>query len=95
MTVHERKVKLVGKHRKGCRALYFQRTGDRPTCWGPVAFGDYGHPIVTTARRYGKHGRAFKHWLRFVCNDTECRAELHILTDAILDSRYWIAASSL
>jgi hypothetical protein len=76
-------VKVVGKHVKGCGALRHAQRGDWDTCWGPLAFGDYGKPIVRTERRYGKNGRVFYTWLRFVCNDTSCKAELHVEVDAV------------
>jgi len=63
-----KRIKVVGKHVKDCDAVRLSRSGDWDTCWGPVAL----------QRRYGKHGRVFHTWLRFVCNDTACKAELHV-----------------
>jgi len=77
------KVKIVGGHIKDCFAVKNASAGVWDTCWGPLAFGRYGDPIVTTTRRYGK-GERHTQWLRFVCNDPNCHAELHIDIDAIL-----------
>lgn len=80
----DKTVKVVGRHVKGCWARANEKSGHWETCWGPLAYGEYGDPIVRTERRYGKTGRVFKYWLRYVCNDTKCRAELHVETEAIL-----------
>src|SRR3954462_12174308 len=74
--VADKMVKVVGKHVKGCFALKNAGTGFWNTQWGPIAYGRHGHPIVVTERRYGKNGRVYRHWVRFVCNNSECRAEL-------------------
>ncbi len=79
-------VKVVGKHVKNCFAVSAKKDGRWNTCWGPVAFGEHGHPTVTTERRYGKNGRRFKTWLRFVCNDPSCKAELHVECEFILET---------
>jgi hypothetical protein len=81
----DRTVKVVGKHIKGCAAVREEKAGRWSTCWGPVAWGEYGQPIVRTMRRYGKTGRAMKTWLRYVCNDPDCKAELHVDTDYIVE----------
>lgn len=77
-------VKLVGKHVKGCFAVENVRRRVWETQWGPIAYGKHGDATVGTERRYGKNGRVFKTWLRFVCNDSACRAELHVDGDFIL-----------
>jgi hypothetical protein len=79
-------VKVVGKHVKGCFALKNAGTGFWNTQWGPIAYGRHGHPIVVTERRYGKNGRVYRHWVRFVCNNSECHAELHVEGDFILSA---------
>ena len=80
----DRTVKLVGKHIKTCCGKRHERDGSWSSCWGPLAFGDYGDPLKRTERRYGKNGRVFKTWLRYVCNDSDCKAELHVDCDWIL-----------
>ena len=80
----DRLVKQVGKHRKDCFAIKNRKSGQWPTEWGPIAYGDHGAPIVVTERRYGKKGRAFRHWVRFVCNCIGCKAELHVEAKFIL-----------
>lgn len=82
----DKQIKIVGKHRTGCHALALEKKGEWDTCWGPLAYGSYGAPVATTERRYGKKGRAFKYWLRFVCNDAQCKAELHVEADFILSA---------
>ena len=77
------KAKLAVKHRRGCRALEYERKGVWNTCWGPVPWRDLGEAFVTTERRYGKTGRRFVHWLVFMCNCTDCPGRLHVDTDAI------------
>ena len=74
----DKQVIVVGKHRKGCHAVMLEKDGSWDTCWGPIAWGKYGQPIKVTERRYGAKGRVFKYWLRFICNDTSCKAELHV-----------------
>ena len=76
-------IKVVGKHHKDCYARRNYINGLWDTCWGPVAYGVHGDPVITTSRNYGK-GRKFTTWLRYVCNDTKCPAELHIDVDYIL-----------
>lgn len=79
-------VKVVGSHIPNCSALKNRKSGLWTTEWGPIAFGEYGDPVVTTKRRYGKNWWAFRYWLRFVCNDPSCRAELHVEKDFILNA---------
>ena len=80
----ERQFKIVGKHLKDCFARKAELEGRWHTAWGPIAYGKHGAPVVTTERRYGKNGRAFKHWVRFICNCSGCPAELHVLDDFII-----------
>ncbi len=87
----DKTVKVLGRHRKGCRAVLNEKNGTWDTCWGPLAFGAWGKPVVKTERRYGKKGRAFKTWLRFICNDPQCKAELHVDASFVLS----IAAASV
>lgn len=82
----DRQVKVVGKHLKDCFAVKNVREGVWNTQWGPVAYAEYGPPLITTKRRYGKNGWAFKHWLVFICNCHGCPARLHVETEFILDS---------
>jgi hypothetical protein len=77
------KAKLAVKHRRGCRALEYERKGVWNTCWGPVPWRDLGEAFVTTERRYGKTGRRFVHWLVFMCNCTDCPGRLYVDTNAI------------
>lgn len=77
-------VKVVGKHVKGCFAEKAQREGRWPTCWGPIAWGEHGEPVVKTWRKYGKNGKKLLTWVRFVCNCGGCPAELHVESDFIL-----------
>lgn len=77
----DKTVKIVGRHIKGCAAVRLAKSGEWDTCWGPLAYGDRGDPVIVTERRYGKKGRVFKHWLRYLCNDSDCSAELHICAD--------------
>lgn len=58
----DRQVKVVGKHRRGCDAKRLAKSGAWSTCWGPVAWGDHGDPLITVERRYGKKGRTFRKW---------------------------------
>jgi hypothetical protein len=82
----DRKVKVVGKHVRGCFTMRGRRAGEWPSHWGPLAYGEHGDPVVKTERRYGKNGRKFIHWVRFICNDTSCMAELHVASDFILSA---------
>lgn len=82
----DKQVKVVGKHIKDCFAVKNRRTGFWATEWGPIAYGERGAAVITTRRRYGKNGVAFRHWLRFVCNCVGCPAELHIEKDFILEA---------
>ena len=75
--------RLAIKHIKGCRALEYERKGVWRTCWGPMAWGAYGEPIIKTERKYGKVGRRIYTWLVFMCNCTDCPARLHVNVDAI------------
>jgi hypothetical protein len=77
-------VKVMGKHHAECYACKNEAKGFWQTCWGPVAWGKHGGPITRTERRYGKTGRRSLYWLRYLCNDTKCPAELWIATDWIL-----------
>ena len=81
----DKDAKIVGLHIAECAEMRSVKNGTRNTCWGPTAWGEYGEPIITTERRYGKNGRVFISWLVFVCNDTECPARLHVRIDAILE----------
>ena len=76
--------KVVGKHHKNCCAVKNEKSGYWNTCWGPIAYGKHGDPIVRTDRRYGKYGLKSTYWLRYVCNDTNCPAELHVDAESIL-----------
>jgi hypothetical protein len=76
----DRQVKVVGKHRLDC---FNARCGILGTQWAPVVHGEHGAPVVTTKRRYGRKGYAFKHWIRFICNCQDCPAELHVESDFI------------
>jgi len=80
----DKQVKVVGKHVKGCSAVRAVKLGDWDTCWGPIAWGEYGEPVVKTWRKYGKNGKRLLTWVRFVCNNTACKAELHVEADLIL-----------
>lgn len=82
----DRQVKVVGKHLKDCFAVKNVRSGVWNTQWGPIAYGKYGEPVVTTERRYGKRGHVFRHWVRFICNCTGCPAELHVEAAFILEA---------
>jgi hypothetical protein len=73
-------VKIVGRHVKGCSAVKLEKRGDWDTCWGPIAWGDRGQPIVTTVR---KHRRSL-HWVQFLCNNTQCAARLYVEANFIL-----------
>ena len=75
--------RLAIKHIKGCRALEYERKGVWRTCWGPMAWGAYGEPIIKTERKYGKVGRRIYTWLVFMCNCMDCPARLHVNVDAI------------
>ncbi len=77
-------VKVVGKHRKDCAAVRLAKSGSWNTCWGPIAYGEHGEPVVKTWRMYGKNGRALRSWVRFICNDGGCKAELHVEAEFIL-----------
>lgn len=65
--VAERLVKVVGKHQRGCWRE-----------WGPIAYGKHGAPVISTQRRSGRRGTIYRTWVRFLCNNTECKAELHV-----------------
>jgi hypothetical protein len=78
--------KVVGKHIKGCGAVEQVRLGHWDTCWGPIAYGERGEPVVKTWRKYGKNGQALRTWVRFVCNHVGCKAELHVEADFILSA---------
>lgn len=80
-----RPVKIVGKHCNGCYGVKNMKAGVWPTPWGPLAWGNHGEPTVRTERRYGKLGRVFITWIRYVCNDTKCKAELHVQVDWIIE----------
>ena len=80
----DKQVKVVGKHVKGCSAVQQVKLGRWHTCWGPIAWGEYGEPVVKTWRRYGKNGHKLLTWVRFICNNTTCKAELHVEADLIL-----------
>lgn len=80
----DRQIKVVGKHLKDCFARKNARSGRWPWAWGPIAYGGYGAPIISTERRYGKNGSAVRYWLRFICNCSGCPAELHVEQDFIL-----------
>jgi hypothetical protein len=67
LAMADRQVKVVGKHSKDCWRE-----------WGSVAYGKHGEPVIITRRRYGKNGWAMRSWVRVICNNTECKAELHI-----------------
>ena len=82
----DKQVKVVGKHTRGCYALKNEREGVWDTCWGPIAWGHYGEPVVQTWRHYGKNGRKLRTWVRFICNNGGCKAELHVESDFILRS---------
>jgi hypothetical protein len=82
----DRLVKIVGKHAPDCFAVKNSKSGFWPTHWGPIAYGGHGSPVVRTERRYGKNGSKSRYWLRFVCNDTTCTAELHVEQQFILDA---------
>lgn len=60
------------------------KRGDWRYPWGPIAYGEHGEPTVKTWRHYGKKGRTLRTWVRFVCNDHDCKAELHVEADFIL-----------
>lgn len=76
--------KVAVPHIKECAAVRLTKKGDWSTPWGPVAWGEHGDPVITTERRYGKNGRRFTKWVVFVCNDTACKARLHVSTDFVL-----------
>lgn len=80
----DRQVKVVGKHVKGCAGERLTKTGDWPWPWGPIAWGEHGAPVMKTWRRYGMNGRSLRTWVVFVCNDTACKAQLHVEQDFIL-----------
>jgi hypothetical protein len=80
----DRQIKVVGKHVKDCAGVRLTRKGDWRSPWGPIAYGDHGSPVIKTWRQYGKNGRALRTWVRFICNDTHCKAELHVEADFIL-----------
>ena len=80
----DRTVKIVNKHNIDCHALKNQQAGTWKTCWGPLAFGRWGEPVVIRVRKYGKNGKRYKKWLRFICNDINCHAELHVDCDFVL-----------
>jgi hypothetical protein len=92
--VADRQVKVVGKHIKDCFAVKNVRKGIWNTQWGPIAYGKHGAPVVTTERRYGKKGVAFKYWVRFICNCGGCPAELHVESDFILAAAKRASAST-
>lgn len=71
----ERLVKIVGKHANGCWRE-----------WGPIAYGRHGEPVITTRRRSGRNGTAFRTYVRFMCNNTACEAELHVEQRFILNA---------
>jgi hypothetical protein len=77
--VADRLVRVAGKHVKGCRAVHLATIGDWSTCWGPLA-----HPVVTKWRKYGRKGTKLQKWIRFKCNDINCKAELHVEAEFIL-----------
>lgn len=89
----DKQVKIVGKHVKGCYALRNERDGTWDTCWGPLSFGGYGDPVVKTWRKYGKKGRVLNTWLRYICNNGGCRAELHVNSDFVLRAASTTTAS--
>ena len=80
----DRLVKVVGNHVKGCAGVRLTKEKGWPHPWGPIPWRDGDKPTVSTWRRYGKNGRALKTWVRFVCNDTKCKAELHVEAEFIL-----------
>ena len=80
----DKPIKRINKHHKKCYALENEKSGFWKTCWGPPAFGSWGEPVVHSVRKYGKKGKRIKHWLRFICNDCSCHAELHVDCDFVL-----------
>lgn len=80
----DKQVKVVGKHVNGCAAVRLAKSGEWSTPWGPIAYGERGNATVNTWRHYGKNGRKLLTWVRFVCNDTDCKAELHVESALIL-----------
>lgn len=76
-------VKVVGKHVKGCAGVRSSRRGDWPTPWGPIAWGDFGSPVVKTR---SPRGQNVVSWVQFVCNDTQCHARLYVSEQFILAS---------
>lgn len=80
----DKQVKIVGKHSRNCAGVRLTKEGSWSSPWGPLAFGDYGAPTINTWRKYGKNGRRLLTWMRFVCNDASCKAELHVESKLIL-----------
>ena len=78
--------KVVVPHIKDCAGVRLTKEGQWHTPWGPIAWGDHGPAVITTERRYGKTGRRYTRWVVFVCNDTGCKARLHITEDAVLQA---------
>lgn len=75
-------VKVVGKHVKGCSAVKLEKSGQWDSCWGPIAWGTRGEPIVTTVRK----NRRNLHWVQFLCNSTACKARLYVEANFILQA---------
>lgn len=67
-----KRVKLLGRHRRGCFAL------------GAAQRGRWRHPWASFLARTEVHYH--RTFLVFVCNDGECRAELRVEADLVCEA---------